>query len=402
MNDLRERIGSQGLQPRGTSGKRRLVVLSPWDGADRSVVSGTAYGLARALEGLGVTLEHAPGPAPRRLIGLASRGTKLRWRLTARDASDAWRLGKESILTRSAWASFALHRIGDMDGIIQLTSDCSVRRPVAPLATYDDMTIVQAVDLGYPQWRLARRDVAWRISRQRTTYERAVACCTRSAWAAESIRADYGIDPDKIKVVGVGSNREFNGPVTRSWEAPTFLIVAADWERKNGRAVTEAFAEVRKRHPTARLHVVGRHPALEAPGVEPHGFLRLGNDAEKARLDRLFAEATCFVMPSLHEPLGISYAEAGAAGIPSIGTTSGGAREVIGPGGTVVDPHDGRALVDAMMRFCEPAEASAAGELAREHAQLYTWPRVAKRILNVLGLLSPSDDPEAELLPGVS
>lgn len=378
-----------------------MVVLSPWDGDDRGVVSGTAYGLARALKDLGVAVEHAPGPAPRRLLGLAGRGTKLRWWLTERDAGDTWRLGKESVLTRSAWTNLLLHRIGNMDGAIQLTSDCSVGRAAAPLVTYDDMTTLQAIDLGYPQWRLARRDVTWRVSRQRTTYERAIACCTRSAWAAESIRADYGIDPAKIKVVGVGANREFNGPISRSWEVPTFLIVAADWERKNGRAVTEAFAEVRKRHPTARLHVVGRHPALEAPGVVSHGFLRLGDDAEKARLDRLFAAATCFVMPSLHEPLGVSYAEAGAAGIPSIGTTSGGAREVIGPGGTVVDPHDGRALVDAMLRFCEPAQASAAGELAREHSRLYTWPRVAKRILNALGLLSPSEDPEAEFLPGV-
>jgi glycosyltransferase involved in cell wall biosynthesis len=121
--------------------------------------------------------------------------------------------------------------------------------------------------------------------------------------------------------------------------------------------------------------------------------------AEKAHVDRLFAAATCFVMPSLHEPLGIAYAEAGTAGIPSIGTANGGAREVIGPGGRVIDPYRLDELVEAMLHYCDPAVAAAAGERAREHSLLYTWPRVAKRILNALGMLSPEEDPEAAFLP---
>jgi glycosyltransferase involved in cell wall biosynthesis len=287
-----------------------------------------------------------------------------------------------------------------MDGIVQLTSDCSVGRTRAPLVTYDDMTIRQALDLGYSQWSLAQGDLDWRLARQGRTYRRAVACCTRSAWAAGSIRSDYGIEPSKIKVVGVGSNREFPVTAEKSWDVPTFLIVAADWERKNGPAVLRAFAEVRKRHQGARLHVVGRHPRIDAPGVEAHGFLSLNDEAEKDRLSGLFAAATCFVMPSRHEPMGISYAEAGSAGVPSIGTTRGGAHEVIGPGGTVVDPDDGGALFAAMLRFSEPSYAAAAGEAACAHARLYTWPRVAKRILNALGLLTSEEDPEAEFLPG--
>ena len=128
--------------------------------------------------------------------------------------------------------------------------------------------------------------------------------------------------------------------------------------------------------------------------------MSLADEDEKARADRLFAEATCFVMPSLHEPLGISYAEAGAAGIPAIGTSCGGAREVIGSGGTTVDPLDEGQLVEAMRRFCDPSEAAAAGERARAHSQLYRWPRVGKRMLNALGILSPEEDPEAAFLPG--
>jgi glycogen synthase len=378
---------------------QRLAMLFPWDSRDPAVVSGTAFGLATAMEELGVDLVRVEGRPPHRALGLIARETKVRWMLTERLAPDTWRSGIEPTLARSIVAGLRLRYREPVDGIVQLASDFLVRHRRAPLVTYDDMTIRQAIAAGYPSWQLAKRDLAWRIARQQAAYQGARACCTRSAYAAASIHSDYGIEKDKIKVVGVGRNREVEPQSGKSWAVPTFLIVAADWERKNGPALLEAFTELRGRWPEARLHVVGRHPRIDVPGVQAHGYL--GHSApEKARLDALFATSTCFVMPSLHEPLGISYAEAGAAGIPSIGTVNGGAREIIGPGGTVVDPADPAQLLAAMERFADPVEAATVGERARRHSELYTWPRVAKRILAALGLLDPREDPEAAFLPG--
>lgn len=374
--------------------------MLPWDSTDKSAVSGTAFGLARALEDLGIDLLRVHGRPPRLVLGLLSRSAKYRWMLGGERFEDTWRAAIEPTMARNAVANMRLRREGSLDGIVQLASDLLIHRPRAPLVTYEDMTIRQAVDAGWAEWKMARRDLEWRIDRQATTYRLATACCTRSEWAANSIRNDYGIDAGKPKVVGVGRNRDIPAR-PRSWDTPTFLIVASSWERKNGPRVLSAFAQVRQEHPQARLHVVGRHPRIDAPGVESHGFLSMSDAAQKARLDALFAEATCFVMPSLHEPLGIAYAEAGAAGVPSIGTKRGGAPEVIGPGGTAVDPFDLGQLVEAMRRYSDPSHAASAGERARVHAQQYTWPRVAKRILNALGLLSPLDDPEAGFLTPV-
>jgi glycosyltransferase involved in cell wall biosynthesis len=386
--------------PNGSGGSdSRIAALALWDSADKSAVSGTAFGLTRALEELGVDLLRVEGRPPRRVLGLLSRGTRLRWRLAERYPGDTWRRGIESTMARRAVARRRLNREGPVDGIVQLASDLLIRRRDAQLATYDDMTIQQAVAAGYAEWKLAPRDLKWRIELQTEAYREAVACCTRSAWTARSIEDDYGIDPGKVKVVGVGRNREVQPAPGRSWESPRFVFVAKDWERKNGERVLEAFAQVKRIHPDARLDLVGNHPRVDQPGAVPHGFLGLAEEAEQAKVDELFAEATCFVMPSLHEPLGISYAEAGAAGIPSIGTANGGAREVIGPGGRVIDPLDLDQLVEAMLHYCEPAVAAAAGERALVHSQLYTWPRVAKRILNALGMLSPDEDPEAAFLP---
>jgi glycosyltransferase involved in cell wall biosynthesis len=92
------------------------------------------------------------------------------------------------------------------------------------------------------------------------------------------------------------------------------------------------------------------------------------------------------VLPSVHEPLGISHVEAGAAGIPSIGSAAGGAREIVGDGGTVVDPSSPDDLLRAMRHLADPQRAQAAGRRALERSRLYTWPLVARRMLAALGV----------------
>ena len=204
-------------------------------------------------------------------------------------------------------------------------------------------------------------------------------------WAARSVTQEYGIDPDKVEAVGLGRNHDIS-PTTRDWGSPRFLFVGFDWDRKNGPAVLEAFAAVRERHRQATLDVAGRHPELRADGVRGHGPLSLSDPAESAALDRLFGQATCLVVPSRFEAAGIVYLEAAAAGLPSIGTTRGGAADLVGRGGLVVAPDDPAALREAMMRLCDPRLAAELGELGRRRAREFTWQAVAARLLARAGI----------------
>jgi glycosyltransferase involved in cell wall biosynthesis len=97
-------------------------------------------------------------------------------------------------------------------------------------------------------------------------------------------------------------------------------------------------------------------------------------------------------MPSWSEPAGIAYLEAGAAGVPSIGSTVGGSAELIGDGGCVVDPADEQGLFDAMLGFSSGETARKAGERALARAGWFTWPMVARRILAALEA-APSPKP---------
>jgi glycosyltransferase involved in cell wall biosynthesis len=149
----------------------------------------------------------------------------------------------------------------------------------------------------------------------------------------------------------------------------------------------------------ATLDVIGGHPPLQQAGVSFHGVLSQAREQEREIILGLFARATCFVMPSLVEPFGIAYVEAASAGIPSIGSSMGGPRDVIGTdGGAVVAPNDEDALLEAMLRLAEPETARRMGDAARERSALYTWPKVAERLLRALGLSAPGGRGLAEFL----
>jgi glycosyltransferase involved in cell wall biosynthesis len=205
-----------------------------------------------------------------------------------------------------------------LDGLIQTGTGYSVTAAV-PIVTFEDMTVVQAREAGSAAWRaMPARAFAARVARQRDAYQRARACCVTTHWAASSIISDYGVPADNVHVVGVGRKlRTGRGAVEHLWSPPRFLFVGLDWERNNGPRVLAAFARLRADEPDATLDVVGAHPPLRADGVVGHGVLRLDDDSDRSRLADLFARATCFVMPSLHEPSAQAYVEASAWGIPA-------------------------------------------------------------------------------------
>jgi glycosyltransferase involved in cell wall biosynthesis len=218
------------------------------------------------------------------------------------------------------------------------------------------------------------------------------ACCVASHWTARSMVSDHGVDAARVHVVGLGHDAA-GGPTERDWSVPRFLFIGRDWPRKNGDAVVRAFARLRDVRPDAVLDIVGRHPVLDVDGVTAHGELERHEPSQRAVMDQLLEQATCFVMPSFIEPFGIAYLEAAACGVPSIATSVGGTEDSVGPGGILVDPHDDQAIFEAMREMCDPNVASRLGSIARQRAELFTWDAVTGRVLRALGL--------ADVLPGL-
>ena len=351
----------------------RIALTQQGDPGDPSSWSGVPARLLRGLELAGC--EAIPVSAEPRGSDRVARLLGMSW------ADQAASRGFGAVF--GATARRGLRRAGDLDGVVMIDSGYTLPEGT-PFVTFDDMTVAQAVAQGEPPYGdLSARAVArWR-ARQQRIFERSRACCVASEWVADSVREDYGIAAAKVHVVGLGRNIEVPA-VERDWSSPRFLFVGVDWERKRGSAVVDAFAAVRGSYPSATLDLVGRHPEVDAPGVRGHGVLALGSDDGQRSYRQLLSQATCFLMPSAHEPFGIAYVDAGDAGVPSIGTTAGGAPEAIGGGGRTVDPADPAALRAAMLELADPATASRLGERARAHASRLTWDAVAERLLRAL------------------
>ena len=377
--------------------------MFPGDGRLPGVRSGVPHSLAGGLAAAGADVHHLraePQPPFDRIVLNAVTAANAVHAVRARSLR-AGRVAAYNgpLMGRiQTWAATRRVRAGDdLDGYVQVGSSYTLPDGVR-FVTHDDMTVVQAARADYPGVRiLSSRALRDRIELQRTAFERAVACCVVTRWAGRSIVEDYGIDPAKVFMVGGGRNHDPK-PVPRDWSSPRYLFVGKDWERKNGPAVLRAFARVRAEVPDARLDVAGMHPPIEAPGVVTHGWLSMHDPADRRRLDELFERATCFVLPSHHEPSGIVFSEANAAGVPSIGSTEGGSGELIGDAGRVVHPRDDDALAAAMLELADPATAERLSRRAQTRSQFFTWPAVGERVLRALSPPGLADRPLAEFL----
>lgn len=351
----------------------RIAIALQGDVANPASWSGSPAGLWRGLANVGVERIAIDARFP----GYATLAHRLGMSWAEATANPLFALGAGIVAGRAA------SREG-IDGAIAIGTGFTLPARIRAV-TFEDMTVAQAMRTGDPVYsslseRAKRR---WR-SRQQATYHRSVACCATSHWAADSIVADYGVPRERVHVVGLGFRMPFAENPERDWSTPRFVFAGFEWERKGGPVVLEAFAALRERIPAATLDLVGGHPRVELDGVTGHGTMPLESADAQRRYAAILDRATCMVMPSAYEPFGIAYADAGARGVPSIGTTVGGAADAVGEGGVLVEPEDAEALLAAMVELSDPGTAERLGALASEHAAGLTWDKVSERLVRAL------------------
>lgn len=371
----------------------RVRIACEGDPLEPATWSGTPAGLATALTNLGLAVDPIDVTPllrrrrPGQVLAAAVHGpAAIRWAGLHQMRPVAGWLANSTAgaaLQRSATYRATVRNRPEAQGVIRMRGQFSVGTTVRSVIL-DDLTLAQAFrhdwrGMGAASPRLRR----WAVARQRRAYGEAVACGAASRWTAMSLIDDYGLDPAQVHVVGCG----VPGPVRdirRDWSIPRFLFISMDWSRKNGDAVVDTFRRLRQEVPTAELDLVGDHPRVDEDGVQQHGLLPRDRPDAQQRLHRMRERATCLVMPSKIEPFGLVYVEAGAVGVPSIGTTVGGAADAIGAGGVLVDPGDPKGLLAAMRRLADPGVARHYGSAARGHAARCTWDVVARRLIRHL------------------
>jgi glycosyltransferase involved in cell wall biosynthesis len=219
-----------------------------------------------------------------------------------------------------------------------------------------------------------------------------------SAWLGDSFMKDFSVPANQLHVVGAGINfSEFPNIERKEFNAPQFLFVGKEFERKGGKILLEAFAKTRIQVPNAKLVIVGPDVPSHVPdGVTFAGFLRKSDPVHAKQLLQLFNESTTLILPSIYEPFGISILEGMAYGMPSIVVDRCAMPEIVAHkvDGMIAKAEDVDSLASAMTELASNLEqCRVMGKSGHAKVkQHYTWEAVCAKMADVLknqyGLLS--------------
>src|SRR4051794_12104213 len=205
---------------------KRIGVAFPGDPGRRTTWSGTPAGIIQGLTEAGVTAVPINAEPSRVIRDVSFHLATVAYLRPGPNPAAAARRARRAARASTGMAAVtswavprAIRQARPLDGIIQIGTGYALTTDI-PVVTFEDMTIAQMRRHPYVGWdMLSARAFDSRVARQRDSYEAAVACCLATPWAAESVIKDYGIAPEKVRVVGVGRNHTPSA-AARDWSRP--------------------------------------------------------------------------------------------------------------------------------------------------------------------------------------
>jgi glycosyltransferase involved in cell wall biosynthesis len=217
---------------------------------------------------------------------------------------------------------------------------------------------------------------------------------TPSRFVADEVEAEFGADPERVRVVHHGvpqSLRPLATPSAPPLDLPGglglpeatsryVLAVGTIEPRKDYPGLVRAFSSIAVTRPDVALVVAGRdgwgadafHDAVASSPVRAR-IRQLGYVPDES-LERLLTGASVLAYPSVYEGFGFPPLEAMTAGVPVVATRAGAVPEIVGDAAVLVEPRDVDALAGALERVLDDHVAH--GELVdmgHVRAAQFTW-----------------------------
>lgn len=154
-----------------------------------------------------------------------------------------------------------------------------------------------------------------------------------SDWCSQNAIDQYGVNPERIKVVEFGANIDAKDipQIKRHYSPERPLKVywsGVNWERKGGDVALDCCRELIRRGYKVEFHITGMkslpQDITDLPWVRDHGFLNKNNPEEYKRLIDIMTGQDVFLFPSRAECSSIALCEANAFGQPCFVYDTGG------------------------------------------------------------------------------
>lgn len=174
---------------------------------------------------------------------------------------------------------------------------------------------------------------------ERRALERSRLALFSSDWAARSAIDDYGIDPARVRTVGIAANlidppRREEVLKRRLGKTIRLLFIGVSWENKGGAIARDTLIHLLDQGYDAELVVLGCEvPSNMAhPRMRTIRYLDKAIPAQLAEFERLWRESDFFILPTRFEATAIVFCEASAYGLPVLTTDTGGVAAIVHEG----------------------------------------------------------------------
>ena len=219
---------------------------------------------------------------------------------------------------------------------------------------------------------------------ERRVYDAATLVVANSEWAASSLRDDYGVSSDRLRVFpfGIELGEEESVNKVSANGLPRVTFVGRTLERKGGRQLLD----LHQRHLSdrCRLTLVTEEAVSPAPNVDIVRDIRAGDP----RLREILAQSAVFAFPSEMDMAPNAVLEAMSAGVPVVALRVAALPEMIedGVSGRLIEPGHPEELVAAIgALLSDPEGARRMGTEARRRVrERYDVRDAAAQLLDTL------------------
>ncbi len=252
---------------------------------------------------------------------------------------------------------------------------------LAPVASRRNVVVIHdAAALREPGW-YSRAYVAWQRAILPLIARRARHVVTVSEYSAGELVELLGVPRERISVIAGGVDARFSPDADAAGARSALglperyvLTVASRTARKN-LGVLDPAARVLGERGVALVAAGGDRPQFA--GDDSGGAVRALGHVDDELLPGLYAGASAFVLPSLHEGFGLTCVEAMASGTPVVAADRAALPQTIGDAGVLVDPTDPEAIAAALLGALDDEALVSAG---RRRAAAFTWERTVSEL----------------------